>query len=131
MIKMALNWSVKDVKNHEAICYPLDNNGKRYLGPVTEALIFLTMAVGLTEITEKNAQEFYTRLAFYQSVFNVPEEDRLTYAQVRIHIGLHTNAGNQTKAQWLKRIYENHARELAYREFLVREAELKAEALDA
>lgn len=83
------------------------------LNPVTESLIFKTMSVGIGEITEANAAEFYARVHLVEqidgpSMFGMPEgrPDTITVEDVRQHIGLQTNATYkvETRSKWLSRV---------------------------
>ena len=66
------------------------------LSATTQTLIFATMSVGIGHITEKNAEEFYTRLAMLERVDGAMrrrggEPMCFTRDEVRAHIGLRTN----------------------------------------
>lgn len=103
---MSLNYSLKNIKDWESVCYSESDE----LSPKTEALIFLTMSVGMGEITEKNGAEFWTRLKLIQEL-NGPfltqvgagDGSDLTVEDVIDHIGLHTNVVEETRLQWMKR----------------------------
>lgn len=80
---------------------------------VTDTLIFATMIVGMGEITEKNAAEFWDRLDLIQHL-NGPLMDgtdsegkstpvAVTFEDVQNHIGLRTNVALETWAKFLKR----------------------------
>lgn len=73
-----------------------------------QTVIFLTMNVGMNEITKKNYHKFYNRLHFLE---NQLEGTYLTYAgekhpftkeMIKDLIGLKTNATNLTKAKFIK-----------------------------
>lgn len=102
---MALTADYTKIKDYKTLVYipndPDDPDAGITLNPVTHSLVFACMAVGLGEITEKNVDKFATRLrmweigtgSFLQNAENGNLTDRLiTYAEVRAHIGLHTNA---------------------------------------
>tara|TARA_R110002012_G_scaffold265924_1_gene449377 strand:+ start:112 stop:531 length:420 start_codon:yes stop_codon:yes gene_type:complete len=74
-----------------------------------QTLIFLTMNVGMNEITKKNYRKFYNRLHFLEN--QLPSGAYLTYADkpmpytlemIKDLIGLKTNATNLTKAKFIK-----------------------------
>ena len=70
------------------------------------AIIHLTMIVGMGEITEGNAEEFFTRVSAYETLGSMlrdhdTERDvlvdaPLTLADIRALIGLHTNVFPKT-----------------------------------
>ena len=131
---MALNWDVENVK--EAWYYvpqsELDKETKEkeenpnrvsLMGPTRyekdgntyqmkgelQTLIFLTMNIGMDEITKKNYKKFYNRLHFLES--QLPSGAYLTYAgesmpytleMIEELIGLKTNATNLTKSKFIK-----------------------------
>lgn len=68
--------------------------------PITEALVFATILVGMNEITEQNVGEFFTRLRIVERVYgplllsraSSPSNRYITYKEVRQFVGLHANA---------------------------------------
>lgn len=118
---MSLDFSVERMKNYNVlttIVYPREHpqqEAERKWHPVTNALIFGTMAIGMNTITEANWQEFYNRLNMWErcvrpqlSRGDIPVKDQrnfITPLEVYMHIGLHTNASNKTKNQFLKDCY--------------------------
>ena len=48
---MALNWNIEDCKNHKEL-----TTDKEW--PITNALIWATMAIGVNEITSKNVKKY-------------------------------------------------------------------------
>ena len=85
------------------------------MASATEALIWLTMAVNMGQITEKNWRQFYTRVAFVERVFGARRRNRegghvyFTPAEVKDHIGLTTNVAKMTDAQFTKHTFKNFA----------------------
>lgn len=133
---MSLNWSVKTVKNADDVCYFTATKsrhfdgvvrGEEYLHPITDALIWATMSVGLNEITEANLDEWEKRLALAYSVSwiskqvvfggyeddgNIKWEPRMiTRADLERHIGLETNASYESPSAWRKRVMERMEQE--------------------
>lgn len=114
---MALHWSVENVADHDNVCFlkaPADDpsrdikKGDQIWNPVTTSLVWATIAVDLGEITEKNAAEFYARLAFVEKhdgpfLTRGGEPRPITPQDVRAHIGLTANVSNKTRSQWMKR----------------------------
>jgi hypothetical protein len=112
---MSLDWSIENIPDYKEVCWI---DGK--MNPVTSALVFATMGVGLGSITERNAEEFGWRLALWQRLFNpllvevVDDEfvaKDLTIDDVRAHVGLHTNVSDETRPRWLKRMTDIHFRD--------------------
>lgn len=102
---MSLDWSVSECENWEELRTEEE-------WPITQALVFATMSVDLGHITEKNVDEFFTRLKMVETVcgerlykWNEKKKCReslLTYSAVRRRIGLYTNVSNKTQAQFDK-----------------------------
>ena len=131
---MALNWDVENVKeawylvpqselDKEAKEKEKNPNRVSMMGPTRyeedgntyqmkgeiQTLIFLTMNIGMNEITKKNYKKFYNRLHFLES--QLPSGAYLTYADepypytrdmIEELIGLKTNATNLTKSKFIK-----------------------------
>jgi|TARA_R100000742_G_C4159754_1_gene1804 hypothetical protein len=91
------------------------------LGEITQilnSLIWITMTVGMSSITEKNWKDFYTRMKLIKADRNLLRKDEdgnytvpISAEEVRDHIGLMTNASTMTKAEFLKHAYEVASRE--------------------
>jgi hypothetical protein len=106
---MSLNWNVKNVENNETVCF-VGEGDEREINPITHALIFMTMSVGLGEITDKNADEFYARCHIMEQTHGAytrigSEEVYITPQDIQRHIGLYCNVANETRAQWARRIF--------------------------
>ena len=102
---MALHYDVRTVADE----YKADGEQWR----ITEALIFVTMVVGINRITEDNATTFAERLAAYQKVRGAllsnydgetVTERPVTAEDVRARIGLSTNATPMTNAAFKRRM---------------------------
>lgn len=83
---------------------PKDDNERVAL----DCLIWATMTVGLGEITEKNAHEFFSRIALYekaQGPFRTSGKGGVYFTpqEIKRWIGLKTNVSPMTKNQFLKR----------------------------
>lgn len=107
---MSLNWNAQDVHDIDAL------HGDEVQWEVTKAIVFRTMLTNMGEITEKNYEEFYTRIALcdrlFGSLIGLTDEDGemkdyfITLADVKRRIGLETNVPEQSKAKfngWLVR----------------------------
>lgn len=120
---MSLNWDLTKIENYQELCWlpdPTEENPKQTrLNPVTESLIWATMAVDIGRLTEKNLDEFAYRVFFYERAFQSfmnkgGEPEYLTYEDIKAHIGLSTNVIDITQSQWMKRIKEVWAREFSW-----------------
>lgn len=115
---MSLDFSVVDMKNYNVLTTMVNKRetgeDNRQWHPITNALIFATMSVGINDINEKNWHEFYERLYLYERIAGSgvrravdinDEKNYITADEVYMHIGLHTNASNKTKKQFLEDLY--------------------------
>lgn len=103
---MSLNWNIENVKDREQI-----QTDDEWL--ITDSLIWATMAVGFTEITEANYEEFYKRLHLAELVRGAyrnraGEPVYITKEDVKRRIGLHTNAGTFSRTEFLRRINKSY-----------------------
>ena len=93
---MALSWNVTKVIDNEAL--HADANE----WAITNSLIWGTMGVGISRITEDNYVDFYARLTFLYNSIN--HESDITVQDVKRRIGLSTNADSETELQFVKRL---------------------------
>jgi hypothetical protein len=122
---MALRWDLSKIQDQD-VCWVEatqdDPNhgivaGEKYMSPVTNALIWSTIAVDLGAITEENAGEFFARVRMWETVFGSfliraevdgkrPEGAAafITESEVRSHIGLSCNVTSVSRAKWLKKL---------------------------
>ena len=122
---MALTCDYRKIKNFKSRCYK-KIGGKYHTHPITQALVFATVYIGMSEITLDNAREFWRRIDAWQRGFGpmceVPDnrtksgwrKHMLTYQNIRDHIGLETNAATSTRAQFNRRFMELLSREAEY-----------------
>ena len=118
---MSLDFNLKKIKNYEELCWEEITNEfgekQKRINPVTEVIIFRTMAVGMGEITEANWEEFYRRVVFWEHLFGasvvVPDgeggfmDHYLTPKDIYDHIGLSTNVFPKvSKTKFLSNCYE-------------------------
>ena len=97
---MSLNYDLSIIPDWQEL---LDDSG--HTKPMTEAVIFLTLFVGMNEITEKNVVEFACRVHLFETcgdpLLKGPNGPlRLTLADIQRHIGLRTNANTLTRARF-------------------------------
>lgn len=108
---MALHWDLTKIANHDEVCwFTADRDvpehdikqGETLMNPKTNSLIWATMGVGIGEITEKTAPEFYARM----QILNLLDkyEGQITAEDIHKHIGLKCNVTYESKASWLKRV---------------------------
>jgi len=111
---MALNWNTQKCTWDGSFAY-------------TETLIFSTMTIGMSSVTEKNVEEFVRRILIYQEVFGPllkgpvyedgtpyePEDENaalpegvtrgkisMTADIIRQHVGMTTNVADISKAKF-------------------------------
>lgn len=99
---MSLNFDLDRIEHYESLCWIETDNGPR-INPVTEALIFHTMHIGMNAITKANAVEFTDRVTKFERAVGPsltrwdettakPVGCPITAEDVLAHRGLHTNA---------------------------------------
>lgn len=121
---MSLDWDVTKVHNYQEI-----KTDEEW--PITYGLIFLTMSIGIREITEENCREVLTRIRCIEKVYGPtfqkpgqdggpPEPRPVTIEDIKRRIGLKTNVNLMTKLQFLKNIssvmYDNIMQVVEYEE---------------
>tara|TARA_R110000824_G_scaffold3224_1_gene14918 strand:+ start:1079 stop:1450 length:372 start_codon:yes stop_codon:yes gene_type:complete len=107
---MSLNWNAQDVHDFEVL------HDDEAQWAITKAIVFRTMLTNMGKITEKNCEEFYTRIALCDECLGptlvLEAEDGemkhyfITLADVKRRIGLETNVSEHSKAKfngWLVR----------------------------
>ena len=118
---MALTWDISKIKDHKALWVPDPDNKEMFqLNTKTDALIWMMLFIGVYDITEENVGEVFERTAMYERVGGSIckkrvkgriEDDPFTYEDICRHVGLKTNAGNMTRAQFAKRLIERLRRD--------------------
>lgn len=108
---MALNYNFSKVKDHEVLHENQAEWGK------TDTLIWLTMAVGLGDITEKNYIEFYSRVRFIEKLSGAMAHTKdgdyfFTVDDIKRRIGLSTNVSNTTRKQFVDLKTKNFFQEI-------------------
>jgi hypothetical protein len=134
---MSLNFRLHRIRDHASVCHQtrtfdtLDDlkafvrAEASYMGPhwaadedsrtasrlsvTTNTLIWASLLVGLPEITEKNAERWYKRLATVEAHNGAyrsrdGEDVLFTLDEVRAHIGLSTNVSTETDATFRAKV---------------------------
>jgi hypothetical protein len=126
---MSLNFTLDTIANYKEVCWIGEGDEAR-MNPVTEALIFGTMSVGLGSITDKNVDEFAARFRVIEKIHGAmlykpdPENEGqiidwyLSDEDFTAHIGLACNVTNETRSKWAQRIFNN--KQTSYTEELAR-----------
>ena len=125
---MALSWDITKCADAQLLQSGIEWNK-------TEGIIFSTMSVDMNSITEENAIEFYARLQMLSTIYNgffynkeTNEYEAPTFEDVRIRIGLNTNAYSpNTFNQWFKRIEKVHSKDISKNKMLAAYYSAKAE----
>lgn len=123
---MALTYDFTKIKNHEEICTRKLVEGDEGFNPkedlyrtqpLAEALVWMTIFIGMREITEKNWEQFYWRTRLLEVTTGAyrqtgtydddgkiihREEQFFTIDEIKSMIGLRTNASEMTKAEFYK-----------------------------
>ena len=107
---MALNYWFEKIENYKEVVWIERPDGEVVMNPVTNALIFSTISVGLGEITDKNIDEFVARYRIMEQlqgpfITKNGKPYHLTDEELVAHIGLRTNVTNETRAQWARRLF--------------------------
>jgi hypothetical protein len=118
---MSLDWNIKQIRDYIKLYRKIGEGERGYsatqptftLRSESERIIWLTMIIGMREITEKNWEQFYNRVNFYEkntdSHMWKKQKNKLvpmyiTKDQVKKMIGLSTNASTLTKNQFIKKV---------------------------
>lgn len=106
---MSLNWNIEKVENNKEICWIDQPDGKTTMNPVTEALIFACIPVGIGRITDDNWKEFAARLKTIQALsgaFLISQDGPkdIEPEDVKQHIGLSVNVADETRAKFKTRL---------------------------
>lgn len=116
---MSLNWSIVGIDNFDELktfglfdengSFTPAPDGEQYqLKPEVECLIWLSMTCGYSEITEKNWEEVYQRVAIIETIiggYRHTFDRHMVYfkpEEIRRCIGLKTNSTLMTTAQFNK-----------------------------
>lgn len=97
---MSLNWSVEQCENADELL-----EGDEW--QITQSLIFVTMSVGMGEITKANVKEFAVRVATFEALWGSTmrqggEPRFMPLQDIVRRIGLTTNVALESRTQWAK-----------------------------
>lgn len=100
---MALTWNIKNVKDWKK------KQRKQRNKLVLNVLIWSTLVVGFGCITEKNYKKFYARLTAMEHLngaylYKGKKPDYITLEDVEMWIGLKTNAGDFSAADFERKL---------------------------
>lgn len=112
---MALTWDISKIENYEELLVdaPADMGPEvrdKVLGGLTNCLIWMTMATGLDkgwELTEEYVPEMYARIKLLEKLGGPlltqgSDPYWITVEDIQRHVGLQTNAGTKTRAEFIK-----------------------------
>ncbi len=110
LINMSLNWNLQQVENYEQF-YDEQKDGLFSLNRVAHTIIFHCMSIGISEISEKNWEQFYDRVNMWEKIKGTTYLDSetrkplyITKEDVKSMIGLKTNVSDFSKNEFLKRL---------------------------
>lgn len=99
---MSLDYFYGKVKDADTVVF--DENDR--MRAEVQSVIFLTMPLGMSQVTEANATEFYRRFRMFYRVKGYNDKDvaetGVTLALVKSLAGLGTNASSKTMAAFKK-----------------------------
>ena len=100
---MSLNWNITNVEN-----WKKKQKSKKKSANLN-ALIWATLIIGVGNITKKNYKKFYARLTAYEHLhgtfmYKGNKPYYITLEDVEEWIGLHTNAGDCSAAEFERRL---------------------------
>lgn len=121
---MALNWSVTKIKyfqdNPEELYFTYSKGSPdeyEDLNPITKALVFGSMIVGIGDLNYKTAPDFYARWKFHEDVDklylceryqdNNWTKEYLTPEIMLRHLGLGTNVAFLNDKNWISKTLES------------------------
>lgn len=113
---MSLDFNLSKIKDWKTTCYFDHGTDESRLKGVTETLIWAALFIGIGEITETNAEEFFIRVRIYEKVTGAlrrkgDEPVFVSYQDVLDHIGLTTNVfPKESRTKFMQKL-ERHVLE--------------------
>lgn len=118
---MSLNYDLTKMKDREVHFPPEAGN---QLNGVVQSLVWVSIPIGINEITEKNVNEFWLRTSIWQTMvgaqFTRSREANdgsiaadpilITKEDVRHAVGLRTNVSHKTRPQFFKGLWDTLSR---------------------
>lgn len=112
---MALNFDVSAIADFKTITtHPTEPDT---WSPITEALVWHAMIIGVPTITQENAGEFFRRVAIWEHITGPMLNGqrnldwRITMADVVNHLGLRTNASSLSNAKFAAKVAQELGRQ--------------------
>lgn len=98
---MSLNWELSDCEDWEEL-----KSDEEW--PITNGIIWLTIAVDMGHITEENWEHFYSRVWLFEKVYGAFLYDAngprpIKAEEIKRRIGLHTNVPYVPHDRWVMR----------------------------
>lgn len=136
---MALHWNLEAIENHKEVCWiETDEKGddgepRVRMNPVTETLIFMTMAVRMGSITEANADDFYARVGLIERLDGAmmhkyedgERKDKFfTPEDIHAHIGLVCNVTTESFSKFLGVVRDDHKQRKRHYKAAMRQKEV-------
>lgn len=98
--------------------------GDRIMNPVTNALIWATIGLGIGKFTADNIAEVAFRMKVTDGLYGKPVQERqedgswkarsITLQELVDHIGLSTNVSFEKRVTWITRLGNNQVRDTEY-----------------
>lgn len=107
---MSLNYDITGIEDFMELQDEVEPDDWR-IRPITQTIIFTTMAVGMGEITTANYEEFYARAQLFELLNKIPFAQRISYDNIHRHIGLRTNVSFESWAKWSRRLLDYRRKE--------------------
>jgi hypothetical protein len=114
---MSLTFDFTNIKNYKTTVWipePTEENpDAARMNPVTEALIFGTMSIGIGRFTETNIAEVAARFRIMEKLQGPMltgkggKDHYITDEEFIAHIGLFTNVSEETRSAWTRRMFVN------------------------
>ena len=105
---MALTWSMKKCADLDTLTSEEVLND--YIAcsqwTITERIILSTISVGIQDITEDTAKDFYVRLHLIERTFGKFGKEYICFEDVQRRIGLETNCTKRSTAEFKKMIID-------------------------
>jgi len=111
---MSLNWDLSKIDNYKELCFTDYEDDKGMIEPITEAIIFMCMAIGMSGITKKNLGEFCIRAHMTQKLEGPwmqrsvdggkMEKYALDVTNFKLHVGLKVNVTQEHKPWFNKKL---------------------------